>query len=211
MKDGKPVTGPDGQPELAPLQPLVFPQGFGRLIPGFDQGFAGMHIGGKRRIFVPWQLAYGTRNVPAHGADHPNIPPKSDLIFDVELLDVTDMPAMPTRPMGIPPRPGAVTCTRASSRACCSRSSAQHNHPAAKQIVSLCFPTLASAERREDGARTFVPRSLRRGSRVPLPFRSLIAHRPDDRERLLASGSAHYPLFTARKGSSGVAAINCRV
>ena len=80
----------------------------GRLIPGFDQGFAGMHIGGKRRIFVPWQLAYGTRNVPAHGADHPNIPPKSDLIFDVELLDVTDMPAMPTRPMGIPPRPGAV-------------------------------------------------------------------------------------------------------
>lgn len=101
MKDGKAVMGPDGKPELAPPQPLVFPQGFGRLIPGFDQGFAGMHVGGKRRLFIPWQLAYGTRAIPEHGPDHPGIPPKSDLIFDVELVDVTDMPAMPTAPMGM--------------------------------------------------------------------------------------------------------------
>ena len=82
-----------------------FRRAYGRLIPGFDQGFAGMHVGGKRRIFIPWQLAYGTREIPAHGADHPGIPAKSDLIFDVELVDVTDMPAMPQRPMGMPPHP----------------------------------------------------------------------------------------------------------
>lgn len=108
MKDGKPVMGPDGKPELGPPQPLIFPQGYGRLIPGFDQGFAGMHVGGKRRLFIPWQLAYGTRDIPAHGADHPGVPPKSDLIFDVELVEVTDMPAMPTRPTGVPQRPGTV-------------------------------------------------------------------------------------------------------
>lgn len=106
MKDGKPVMGPDGKPQLGEPQPLVFPQGFGRLIPGFDQGVAGMHIGGKRRIFIPWQLAYGNRDIPARG-DHPGIPPKSDLIFDVELVEVTDMPQQPQRPMSMPPHPGA--------------------------------------------------------------------------------------------------------
>lgn len=111
IENGKPVMGPDGKPELAPPQPLVFPQGFGRLIPGFDQGFAGMRVGGKRRLFIPWQLAYGTRAIPAHGPDHPGIPSKSDLIFDVELVDVTEMPARPTGPMGVaphavPPHPG---------------------------------------------------------------------------------------------------------
>ena len=107
MKDGKPEMGPDGKPVLGEPQPLIFPQGYGRLIPGFDQGFAGMHVGGKRRIFVPWQLGYGMRDIPARG-DHPGIPPKSDLIFDVELLEVTDMPKPPERPMGVPPHPGAV-------------------------------------------------------------------------------------------------------
>ncbi len=106
MKDGKPVIGPDGKPQLGEPQPLVFPQGFGRLIPGFDQGVAGMRIGGKRRIFIPWQLAYGTRDIPAR-AGHPGIPPKSDLIFDVELVDVTDMPQPPQRPMSVPAHPGA--------------------------------------------------------------------------------------------------------
>lgn len=105
MKDGKPVMGPDGKPQLGAPEPLIFPQGFGRLIPGFDQGFAGMRIGGKRRIFIPWQLAYGTRDIPSR-AGHPGIPAKSDLIFDVELVDVTDMPQMPQRPMGVPPHPG---------------------------------------------------------------------------------------------------------
>jgi peptidylprolyl isomerase len=113
MKDGKPVMGPDGKPELGDVQPLVFPQGMRRLIPGFDQGFTGMKIGGKRRIFIPWQLAYGTQDIPGHPPDHPGIPAKSDLIFDVELVDVTEMPKppqrpqMPMRPPTAPGKPGA--------------------------------------------------------------------------------------------------------
>jgi peptidylprolyl isomerase len=110
-KDGKPEKDADGKIKLGPPQPMTFPQGMGRLIPGFDQGFAGMKIGGKRRLFIPWQLAYGMRDIPARGTEHPGIPPKSDLIFDVELVDVTDMPAPPMRPgMGgrpMPPHPGA--------------------------------------------------------------------------------------------------------
>ena len=116
-KDGKPVNGPDGKPQLGEVEPMAFPQGMGRLIPGFDQGFTGMKIGGKRRIFIPWQLGYGTREIPERGAEHPGIPAKSDLIFDVELVDVTELPARPMspgRPMppggarpGVPPIPGA--------------------------------------------------------------------------------------------------------
>ena len=99
MKDGKPVLGDDGKPQLGDPQPMVFQQGVGRLIPGFDQGLAGMHIGGKRRIFIPWQLAYGMRELPARQG-FIGIPAKSDLIFDVELLDVTEVPAAPAQPFG---------------------------------------------------------------------------------------------------------------
>lgn len=112
-KDGKPELGPDGKPKLGDPEPLTFPQGFGRLIPGFDQGFYGMKVGGKRRLFIPWQLAYGERGRPGPDAAHPGIPTKADLIFDVELVDVSEMPASPMRPgMGrmpmrpTPPRPG---------------------------------------------------------------------------------------------------------
>jgi peptidylprolyl isomerase len=97
-KDGKPVLGPDGKPKLGDPQPMTFPQGMGRLIPGFDQGFNGMKIGGKRRLFIPWQLAYGAKGRPGPDAAHPGIPPKADLIFDIELVDVADLPAPPQRP-----------------------------------------------------------------------------------------------------------------
>jgi peptidylprolyl isomerase len=108
-KDGKPVLGDDGKPKLEDPQPLVFPQGYGRLIPGFDQGVSGMRIGGKRRIFIPWQLAYGAIGRPGPDAAHPGMPPKSNLIFDVELLDVSDLPAQPNHPsVGAErPAPGA--------------------------------------------------------------------------------------------------------
>ncbi len=119
--EGKPVMGDDGKPKLDVPQPMPFPQGFGRVIPGFDQGFDGMRIGGKRRIFIPWQLAYGARGRPGPDAAHPGIPPKANLIFDVELVDVTDLPMPPSRPPmggmrsmpgghpmpGAPPAPGA--------------------------------------------------------------------------------------------------------
>ncbi len=80
-KDGKVVNGPDGKPQMGDPQPMAFPQGMGRLIPGFDQGFTGMKVGGKRRLFIPWQLAYGTHEIPDRGPEHPGIPAKSDLIF----------------------------------------------------------------------------------------------------------------------------------
>jgi peptidylprolyl isomerase len=107
-KDGKPELGADGKPKMGDPEPMEFPQGVGRLIPGFDYGVTGMHIGGKRRLFIPYQLAYGMRAIPDR-PDHPGIPAKSDLIFDVELVEVTDMPPpppMPARPMPGMPAPG---------------------------------------------------------------------------------------------------------
>ena len=92
-KDGKPVLDENGQPKLGEAQPFAFPQGYGRVIPGWDQGFGGMKIGGKRRLFIPWQLAYGAKGHPGPDAAHPGIPERADLIFDVELVDVSDLPA----------------------------------------------------------------------------------------------------------------------
>jgi peptidylprolyl isomerase len=89
-KDGKPELDADGKPKME-AQPLSFPQGFGRVIPGFDQGFTGMHVGGKRRLFIPWQLAYGARGRPGPSAANPGIPAKADLIFDIELVDQSDL------------------------------------------------------------------------------------------------------------------------
>ena len=97
--DGKKFDSSDDHPNKDPIQ---FPQGRGRVIPGWDQAFEGMKIGGRRRLFIPYQLAYGAAGRP------PVIPAKSDLIFDIELVDVTEMPP-PGAPGGrpMPPRPGA--------------------------------------------------------------------------------------------------------
>src|SRR5579862_8289675 len=68
-------------------EPFSFEQGKRRVIPGWDAGFEGMRVGGKRRLFIPYQLAYGEKG-------RGKIPPKAELIFDVELMDVQD-PAPP--------------------------------------------------------------------------------------------------------------------
>ena len=65
--------------------PLKFIQGRREVIPGFDVGFEGMKVGGKRRIFIPHQLAYGEQQ-------RGQIPPKSELIFDVELVATAPAP-----------------------------------------------------------------------------------------------------------------------
>jgi peptidylprolyl isomerase len=69
--------------------PLPFIQGRRAVIAGWDSGFEGMKVGGKRRLFIPYQLAYGELG---RGRA---IPPRAELIFDVELLSVRNVPPAP--------------------------------------------------------------------------------------------------------------------
>lgn len=73
-------------------EPITFPYGARRVITGWDTGFEGMHVGGKRRLFIPYQLAYGETGRP------PVIPAKADLIFDIELVSMSDTPPEPPAP-----------------------------------------------------------------------------------------------------------------
>jgi len=89
-------------------QPISFPYGAHRVIEGWDTGFEGMRVGGKRRLYVPYQLAYGE-------SAHQQIPAKAELVFDVELVAQSDNqptppkpPTPPTPPAGAP-EPSAAT------------------------------------------------------------------------------------------------------
>ena len=63
-------------------QPFSFILGQGQVIKGWDEGVSTMHVGGRRRLFVPPNLAYGNKS------PSPLVPPNSTLVFDVQLLGI---------------------------------------------------------------------------------------------------------------------------
>jgi FKBP-type peptidyl-prolyl cis-trans isomerase len=77
LKDGKKFDSSKDRD-----QPFPFNLGKGEVIKGWDEGVAGMKVGGKRKLIIPYDLAYGKRGRP------PVIPPEAELTFEVELLDI---------------------------------------------------------------------------------------------------------------------------
>jgi peptidylprolyl isomerase len=115
--------------------PITFPYGAHRVITGWDTGFEGMRIGGKRRLFIPYQLAYGAAGKP------PVIPEKATLIFDVQLISQSDAPPAPKTPVApkispVPPPPPPPTPAGTTA-----------TPPASSQAPAATVPPLATPKK----------------------------------------------------------------
>ena len=80
--NGTLVTGSKFDSSYDRNEPIEFPLGSGMVIPGWEEGIALLKVGGKAKLIIPYQLAYGEQGRP------PIIPGKANLIFDVELMGV---------------------------------------------------------------------------------------------------------------------------
>jgi len=78
LRNGTKFDASKDHPDKKPL-PVTVGSG---VIEGFSQGLVGMKVGGKRKVTIPWRLAYGAEGRP------PIIPPKSTLIFELELVEI---------------------------------------------------------------------------------------------------------------------------
>jgi FKBP-type peptidyl-prolyl cis-trans isomerase len=76
------LDGKEFDSSLDAGEPIEFVLGDGRVIKGWDEGIAGMKVGGKRQLRIPPELGYGSRGAA------PSIPPNATLIFDVQLVAV---------------------------------------------------------------------------------------------------------------------------
>ena len=103
--------------------PFAFQYGGHQVISGWDTGFAGMHVGGKRRLFIPYQLAYGANGRP------PKIPPKSMLVFDLEFVAQSDSAPQAAEPSA-PPAGSQQTTPPTSQRAPASSGAPGNTEPA---------------------------------------------------------------------------------
>jgi hypothetical protein len=97
-----------------PGAPLTFKMGTKSLIKGFSVGISTMHTMGKRRVYLPPELAYGEKGSPSAG-----IGPNQPLIFEIELLSVTGeavlLPSdLPKAEVAGPPAPGATSSAPAA-------------------------------------------------------------------------------------------------
>ncbi|HWB32702.1 MAG TPA: FKBP-type peptidyl-prolyl cis-trans isomerase [Acidobacteriaceae bacterium] len=93
LADGTVFDASDNHPNK---EPFTFALGEHQVVAGWDTGFAGMRVGGKRRLFIPFQLAYGPSGRP------PTIPPRAELIFDMELVSVSNTEPKPPAPPAPP-------------------------------------------------------------------------------------------------------------
>jgi peptidylprolyl isomerase len=128
LVDGTEFDSSDKHPEQGNFvfrQGPQGPQGQRQVIPGWDTGIAGMRIGGKRRLFVPYQLAYGPAGKP------PTIPAKAWLIFDVEFVAQSDTDPRPPAAVNYQPAPGGKPAPTPPSAAQPAPTPAQPAPPAA--------------------------------------------------------------------------------